>query len=354
MIRILVSAFTFLLFSSNTKAQVVLSADGAGNTYELINSVLAPNYNVVEVPDCVHTSFGRHIDEVFDIDLNKNVFRFFAHASEDNDRCKTFDRQRTEIKSYDQSPDNLLGLEGERVIYKWKMKLSADFQVSPNFTHLHQIKSVGGSFASIPMFTLTARKATPDRLELRYTSTNDQNTIKTADLDLLRGNWVSITVDLTYGTNSNYEIEIRNIATDDVILYYQNSNLDNWQAGAEFARPKWGIYRSINNVQDLKDEAVLFADFSIEETAPLSIDNYATEKQKITIYPNPIANKIQIKTSNIDFDAFTIFSLLGKKIKEQNNFSKKSIDVSSLNKGSYFIVFKNEGEIVSRNTILIE
>ena len=48
------------------------------------------------------------------------------------------------------------------------MKLSADFQVSPNFTHLHQIKSVGGSFASIPMFTLTARKATPNRLELIY------------------------------------------------------------------------------------------------------------------------------------------------------------------------------------------
>lgn len=81
MFRILVLVFALLLFSSNTKAQVVLSADGAVNTYELINSVMATNYNVVEVPDCVNTSFGRHIDEIFDTDLNKNVFRFFAHAS---------------------------------------------------------------------------------------------------------------------------------------------------------------------------------------------------------------------------------------------------------------------------------
>ncbi|WP_296638002.1 T9SS type A sorting domain-containing protein [Polaribacter sp.] len=330
----------------------MLSADGAGNTYELINSVMAPNYNVVKVPDCVHTSFGRHIDEVFDTDLNKNVFRFFAHASEDNDRCKTFDRQRTEIKSYDKSPDNLLGLEGERLIYKWKMKLSADFQVSPNFTHLHQIKSVGGSFASIPMFTLTARKATPDRLELRYTSTNDQNTMKTADLDLLRGNWVSISVDLTYGTNSDYEIEIRNIATNAVILYYQNSNLDNWQEGAEFARPKWGIYRSLNNVQDLKDEAVLFADFSIEETNPLSTNRFFTNKAFI-LSPNPVKNDIKIINTNLECDYVLVFNSLGKKVTEKK-ITTRQINISELNAGAYYFIFKNGSKMISKNKVIVK
>ena len=59
-----------------TNCQVVLNADGAGNTYELINSVLAPGHDVIEAPDCNHTTFGRHIDEIFDADLNSNVFRF--------------------------------------------------------------------------------------------------------------------------------------------------------------------------------------------------------------------------------------------------------------------------------------
>ena len=78
--------------------QVTLDADGPGNTYELITSVLAPGYNPVEVPDCNHTSFGRHIDEVYDNELNTNVFRFYIHTSPDNDRCINVDRQRNEIK----------------------------------------------------------------------------------------------------------------------------------------------------------------------------------------------------------------------------------------------------------------
>ena len=45
-------------------SQVVLNADGPGGTYELINSILAPGYDVVESPDCSHPEFGRHITEV--------------------------------------------------------------------------------------------------------------------------------------------------------------------------------------------------------------------------------------------------------------------------------------------------
>jgi hypothetical protein len=46
-------------------SQVVLKADGPGNTYELISSVLAPGNSAVEAADHNtlgnHTSFGRHI-----------------------------------------------------------------------------------------------------------------------------------------------------------------------------------------------------------------------------------------------------------------------------------------------------
>ena len=98
---------SFLLLPFCASSQVVLAADGPGDTYALINAVLAPNYNAIEVPDCNHTSFGNHIDEVFDADLDKNVFRFYIHVSPDNDRCINFDRQRNEIKTYASSPDNL-------------------------------------------------------------------------------------------------------------------------------------------------------------------------------------------------------------------------------------------------------
>ena len=68
---LIILIFQFKLSTS----QVILSADGPGDTYELINSVLAPGGNVVEVPDCAHPEFGRHIDEAYDSILNENVFK---------------------------------------------------------------------------------------------------------------------------------------------------------------------------------------------------------------------------------------------------------------------------------------
>ncbi|HPG34557.1 MAG TPA: hypothetical protein PLM34_11920, partial [Lentimicrobium sp.] len=123
------------VFSINSNfAQSVLDADGVSDTYDLINSVLAPGYNVIEAPGTIvgscdnHSSFGRHITQVYDDILNTWVFAFYIHVLEDNDRCINFDRQRNEIKTYDHSPDSLLGVLGETVEYKWKFKLDAGFQ----------------------------------------------------------------------------------------------------------------------------------------------------------------------------------------------------------------------------------
>lgn len=244
---------------------VVLNADGPGNTYDLITSVLAPGYNPIEVPDCSHTEFGEHIDEVFDSELNTNVFRFYVHTSPDNDRCINFDRQRNEIKTYDQSPDNLLGIQNEKVVYKWKFKLKSGFQSSPNFTHLHQLKSVGGSLESMPMYTLTTRKGSPDKLELRYAETDNQNTLAETALDVLIDTWLEVTEIIKYGTSGTYEIQIKKVNDGSILFEYSNSLIINWRPGANFVRPKWGIYRSLLNVQDLRDEEVLFADFRITE-----------------------------------------------------------------------------------------
>lgn len=244
---------------------VELKADGPGDTYALITSVLAPGNNPIETPDCSHPEFGDHIDELFDSELNTNVFRFYLHTAVDNDRCINFDRQRNEIKSYSPSPDNLLGVENETVVYNWKFKLNPGFQSSPNFTHLHQLKSVGGALESQPMFTLTARKGNPDTLELRYAETDDQITLEETNLEPLIGNWLEVTETILYGSSGTYEIEIKKVSDGSVLFSYANMSIINWRPGADFVRPKWGIYRSLINDQDLRDEEVLFADFSITE-----------------------------------------------------------------------------------------
>jgi hypothetical protein len=340
-----------LFHSFLTFGQVTLDANGAGNTYEEIANVLAPGYDPVEEPDCNHSSFGRHIDEIFDTELSINVFRFFMHVTPDNDRCINTDRQRNEIKTYDKSPDNLLGVENEEVVYKWKFKLDNNFQVSSSFTHVHQLKSVGGSLASMPMYTLTLRKGNPDRLELRYAETTSQTTLKQTDLAPLKGAWLEVIETITYRTSGAYSIEIKKVSDNTLLFDYTNNDIINWRAGADFVRPKWGIYRSLNSSQDLRDEEVLFANFSVEETNALFINNFEKELNTIGIYPNPTSDilKISETTPNM-FTSFALYNMFGQKIIIEDN--NKEIDISSLVKGVYIIVFKNKGTKVAVKKII--
>ncbi len=269
------------LFHTKINGQVILNADGPGNTYELINSILAPGYNAVEAPDVAHSGFGRHIAEVFDATLNKNVFEFYSHLASDNDpSTSATDRQRVEIKTYDQSPANLLGVNGETVTYKWRFKIAAGFLPSDNFTHLHQIKPVGGDDAD-PIFTLTARKGFsggPNKMQLMYTESSvlSSNVLQQVDLSLFEDTWVEAIEKIEYSTTTTgkYSLVIRKVSDNSLIMSFAKLGLITIRPDNTFARPKWGVYRSILVPGDLRDETVRFSDFSIAEGAASFTQTY--------------------------------------------------------------------------------
>lgn len=335
--------FSFILICLGIalgNTQVILNANGEGNTYEDINAVLAPNHDVVEVPDCAHSNFGRHIDEVFDVELNTYVFRFIAHKTPDNDRCKKFDRQRIEIKTYGKSPENLKGTKAETVEYKWKFKLPSNFRVSKNFTHLHQIKSVGSEYSSRPIISLTARKGTPDQLELRYAPTYEQSTIHSVELDLLKGHWVEVTEIIHYSNKGSYSIEIKKISNGSKVFEYSNDNMDMWQDGSEFSRPKWGIYRSLKRKEDLQDEMVLFNSFSIDEIPELTLDILEKEANTNILKVNNKKNVIDFKKYKADnYDSIQLFDSEGSILPINKNVSKNKIMTSDLSLGWCYIAF---------------
>jgi len=256
-------------------SQVVLKADGPGETYELISSVLAPGKSAIEAADHNkfgnHTTFGRHIAEVWDADLKANVFEFYAHIDYSNaDNTSTTDnepvgdvaqKQRVEIKTFDGSPDNLKGTLGETITYQWKFKLPKGFQPSTNFTHLHQIKAVGGT-QDLPIFTLSAKKGTVNQFNVVH---NNTTIVASMDLSQLEAVWVEITEVIKVGANGSYSIVINRIKDGKELLSYTNEDLETIRPDNTFIRPKWGIYRSLKKVEDLKEESVRFADFSITE-----------------------------------------------------------------------------------------
>lgn len=249
---------------------IKLSADGVTSAYTLINSILGGIGDVLETPDCAHPAFGPHISQVYDDFLKKYVFAFQIHVSPDNDRCtdKT-DRQRNEIKTYDKSPDSLKATLNETVEYSWKFRLDAAFKPSPNFTHLHQIKPIDGD-ADLPIITLTARyKASGDQLELIHTGGAGKTTslkyVASIPLSDFKGQWVEVTEKITYSYTGKYEIVIKRLSDDKVLLTKKVAEIDMWRDGSTVCRPKWGIYRSLLDPGYLRDEVVRFDDFRIIE-----------------------------------------------------------------------------------------
>jgi len=241
----------------------LLFADGPGNTYELIDSVLGGHAE--EVPDCSHPDFGRHISEVYDSTLHRYVFVFTIHATPDNDRCVNFDRQRNEIKTYGPSPDSLKGFLNDTVTHMWKFKLDSGFQPSPNFCHIHQIKAGDGDDGA-PLITLTPRFGNPNKMQIIHTgsgSATSLGTVLQVSLAPFMGTWVKVEEHIIYKTAGVFSITIKRMRDDSVLLSYSNTNIDMWRNGTTFIRPKWGIYRSLNSPSYLRDENVRFNDFYI-------------------------------------------------------------------------------------------
>ncbi len=344
--RKLILTSLLLITNKFSYSQVILNANGPGNTYERITSFLAPGNGTGAVeapdqsPDGSHQVFGRHIAEVFDSELNKYVFEFYSHFALDNDVATlAADRQRVEIKTYAASPDNLKGTLGENIIYKWRFKIQFGFQPSTNFTHLHQIKAVNGDDSS-PLFTLTPRLGTPNKLELIYVANANSSTDKLSIVDLLpfEGIWVDAEEMIQVGSSGTYSITLKKHSDGTVLLSYSNSNIATIRPDNTFIRPKWGIYRSLNDIVNLRDEAVRFSDFSIAEVSALNVNSNSNAAIFATL-PNPIIDKLALSSEILNqFDSLQLFDITGKLLLEKTKLSNE-IDLSFLNAGLYFIQF---------------
>ena len=223
------------------QARVVMSADGPGgaSTYELLREAYT-----TELPDCGH--MVPHITEVMDEELKKNVFVFHAHVNQDDDRCGASDRQRTEIRA---RSAGITANNGETVYYRWKLKLPTGFQTASSFTHIFQIKSDEAA----PIMTLTPRQDT-------FGIDGAIGKRGTTNLSKFLGNWVVVDLKILYGNNGRVEMTIRRLSNGEVLMSHAGA-ADTWDDNAGLHDIKHGIYRSLANRGDLRDEQVRMADF---------------------------------------------------------------------------------------------
>ncbi|MEM6965725.1 MAG: fibronectin type III domain-containing protein [Bacteroidota bacterium] len=244
----------------NSFAQVTCTATGSsGSGYAAITGAAFG----IESPDCEHTSFGAHVTQTFDNDLDRNVFIFHSHVDDDNDRCQVFDRVRMEIKGGPNTAAELQHTENATSYYRWKFRIAENFVGASSFNHIFQNKAKGGNDDAFPVLTITLRA---NVLEVRHNggdTGNDLGVVAEADLDLFRGRWVEAFFKQTHSENGALEISLKDMATGLTLLAYSNADIDLWRTGADYNRPKWGMYRLKNSA--LQDETIRFADFCISE-----------------------------------------------------------------------------------------
>lgn len=244
----------------------VVSADGTGG--QTVDQLFAAEFGPrpIEHQECRNLNANQRIKEVNDGQLNRPVFEFIMRLNEDVD-CSTSNtsRQRLEVKTYNSSPESVKGREGEWHTYQWKFKLQDGFTPSFKFTHIFQMKAVGGDEKS-PILTLTPRKGSPNKLEVVYNNAgSNDRTVAEANLSAFDGTWVTAYIRTKYNDENGYlEVELKETLTGDVLLSYVNNNIDMFRDNSDFVRPKWGIYRDKSD-RNLRNETARFTDFCVAE-----------------------------------------------------------------------------------------
>jgi hypothetical protein len=180
-----------------------------------------------------------------------------------------------------------------------------------------------------------------------------QITLKEMPLQDFRGEWVSVTEVIKYEEKgkAEYSIIMNRDSDNKVLLDYANNTLKTWKTDASFLRPKWGIYRSLDDSNSLKDESVLFSDFSIKELIALGSTAKIVDSGML-LFPNPVKNTINLEPDMaVRYATATLCNSVGEIVLSQSVFNPW-IDVSSLSSGIYYLQLTNDqGEIITEKLI---
>ncbi len=253
--------------------RVIVNADGGEHgysAYELIRRQLGEK--ALESPDLYQNEqrdvpsitqgtdsiVGPHFVVSIDRDLDGNKGEFSG-------------RQRNEFKVYKGSDDELKGFDGSTFSYRWKMKIDQPMKVSKHFTHVFQLKPKGGDDAT-PTLTMTgAKRKGEDVLEIRHFVPGKRTVLSSLPWDTIKGQWLEIECRALFSHRGWLEFSIKQVSDGEPLVVIQEPMIDMWVGTKQehFQRPKWGIVRSLKDLDNLNAgvDIIRFADIEISTLA---------------------------------------------------------------------------------------
>jgi hypothetical protein len=236
-----------------------VNADGVGgqDTYALIQAVLGPDA-LDAYADDQHMPAVRHVREDADPVVGPH-FVVAIHRDIDLDHLKN-DRQRVEITIHPLGTERLKGHEGSTIVYTWRFKFAPDLKTSSAFSIFFQLKSEGGN-ASAPIVALTAHG---NDLEIHQVGNDGaSHTLAGTAFGALRDQWLEAYVRATFSHQGSFFMTVKK-PDGTIVLKADAPRADMWRDG-DFTKPKWGIYRSLDDkgALNVSEDTVRFASFGI-------------------------------------------------------------------------------------------
>ena len=233
----------------------------------------------IESPDLFE---GNHQDFVH-IRIQKDpelhaCFAFYLHRDLDGDMDKKWppgkERQRNEIKGYKGSPATMKALNHETSSQVWYFKIDPTFALTHQFCHFFQLKPVSEKNSPLPLLTLSGVvHAGKEELELRFFGKKSHR-IKLADWEDCKGKWLRCECVTKYAENGEILFSIQ--STDGTLsAEHRMTNLMTWHPDFSFVRPKWGIYRSLKEKENIrnKEDRVYLNDFTVRKWKTIHAQN---------------------------------------------------------------------------------
>jgi hypothetical protein len=85
---------------------------------------------------------------------------------------------------------------------------------------------------------------------------------------------------------------------------------------------------------------------------PLGIDNPDFQNADYLISPNPVSNKLNIKTNSNQLSEIIFYDITSRKLLQQTFFNATTINTSQFSKGIYFYELRNKNEVVKKGKVV--
>jgi hypothetical protein len=180
------------------------------------------------------------------------TYRFDMHV---RDRDGS-DRQRQEVRGMSADGRDLDIMQDQTWRFTYAMYIPRSLKATTSFTHIMQMKEPG-SGSPLVVMSLRERGGRPT-IELR--SFLSGVTVGSTDLAPLQDRWVTTEVEIRFSDGTGGRMSWVLEAGGRTVVEASKTGIDTWIGEEDRVRPKWGIYRSVKDEENLEDTFLLLRD----------------------------------------------------------------------------------------------